>query len=108
MAKILERKEYLGHTVNFKCTTKSYKCKKRIDIPEDQQAIFENTHEAIIDQESLIGCRSSERAGVDPVNWMAKWDCSPASFSVPTVVGRCTITEVQPGRKSKSAMFVGM
>lgn len=50
---ILARKEYLGHTVNFKCTTKSYKSKKRIAIPEDQQMVFENTHEAIIDQDTF-------------------------------------------------------
>ena len=53
VAKILERKEYLGHTVNFKSTTKSYKCKKRIEIPEDQQMVIENTHEAIIDQDTF-------------------------------------------------------
>lgn len=46
---ILSRKEYLGHLVVFKQTIKSYKCKKRINNSEDKQAMFENTHEAIID-----------------------------------------------------------
>lgn len=49
---ILERKEYLGHTVNFKTTMKSYKCKKIIYNDEDKQVVFENTHEAIIDAET--------------------------------------------------------
>lgn len=49
---ILSRKEYLGHLVVFKQTIKSYKCKKRINNSEDKQAIFENTHEAIIDAET--------------------------------------------------------
>lgn len=47
---ILARKEYLGHLVNFKQTIKSYKCNKRINNSEDEQAVFENTHEAIIDE----------------------------------------------------------
>lgn len=49
---ILERKEYLGHTVNFKITMKSYKCKKIICNDEDKQVVFENTHKAIIDVET--------------------------------------------------------
>ena len=49
VASILSRKEYLGHTVNFKTHKKSYKSKKKIDNPESEHMIFENTHEAIID-----------------------------------------------------------
>lgn len=49
VANILEHKEYLGHTVNFKTTRKSFKSKKTIDNPEEKQMVFENTHEAIID-----------------------------------------------------------
>lgn len=48
---ILSYKEYLGHTVNFKTYSKSYKLKKRYETPEDQQMVFENTHEAIVNQE---------------------------------------------------------
>lgn len=49
---ILSQKEYLGHTVNFKTTKKSYKNKKIIFNPEDEQLIFENTHVALINQET--------------------------------------------------------
>ena len=38
---------YLGHTVNFKTTKKSYKSKKKIKNPESEWIIFENTHEPI-------------------------------------------------------------
>ena len=38
---------YLGHTVNFKTTRKSYKSKKKIHNPESEWVIFENTHEPI-------------------------------------------------------------
>ena len=49
--KILRNKDYLGHTVNFKTTRKSYKSKKKIQNPEEKQVVFENTHEALISQE---------------------------------------------------------
>lgn len=46
---MLEKKEYLGHTVNFKTYKQSYKSKKKLHNPEEKQMIFENTHEPIID-----------------------------------------------------------
>ncbi|MDR1496501.1 MAG: recombinase family protein, partial [Clostridiales Family XIII bacterium] len=46
---ILKKKEYLGHTVNFKSTKNSYKDKKNHYVPESEWVIFENTHEPIID-----------------------------------------------------------
>ncbi|MCH5314573.1 MAG: recombinase family protein [Eubacterium sp.] len=50
---MLTRPEYLGHTVNFKTYRKSYKDKKhRYNDPSEWQ-IFENTHEAIIDQDTF-------------------------------------------------------
>ena len=47
---ILERMDYCGHTVNFKSYSKSHKLKKRIPTPKEQQAIFRNTHEAIVEE----------------------------------------------------------
>ena len=49
---LLDKREYLGHTVNFK-TRKHFKDKKSHYVPEDEWTIFENTHEAIIDQETF-------------------------------------------------------
>ena len=49
---ILERREYLGHTVNFKTEKVSYKVKTSVLTPEDKRVISENTHEPIIDQET--------------------------------------------------------
>jgi len=49
IAGIIEKKEYLGHTVNFKTYKQSYKSKKKCTNPEEKHLIFENTHEAIID-----------------------------------------------------------
>lgn len=52
VAKILERREYTGCTVNFKTTKKSYKSKKVIENSPDKWKIFEDTHPAIVDNET--------------------------------------------------------
>ena len=52
VVEILKKREYLGHTVNFK-TRKHFKDKKSHYIDESEWTIFENTHEAIIDQETF-------------------------------------------------------
>lgn len=46
---ILTRMEYLGYTVNFKTSSKSYKEHKNIVNNPDKWAVFENTQEPIID-----------------------------------------------------------
>lgn len=48
---ILERKEYIGATVNFKTYTNSIWDKKQRENPEENRVIFYNTHPAIIEQE---------------------------------------------------------
>lgn len=50
VARILENEVYLGHTVNLRYTTLSYKNKKRVERPENEQVRIENTHDAIIDK----------------------------------------------------------
>ena len=52
VVEILKKQEYLGHTVNFK-TRKHFKDKKSHYVDESEWTIFENTHEAIIDQETF-------------------------------------------------------
>lgn len=53
IARILTRQEYLGHTVNFKTHIKSFKTKKQVRNDPSEWVVFENTHEAIIDQETF-------------------------------------------------------
>ena len=53
LSAILGREEYLGHTVNLRTRTKSYKDKRKVDNPKEDWLIFRNTHEAIIDQETF-------------------------------------------------------
>ena len=50
VAAILDRQEYIGDTVNFKCTTRSYKDKTKVILPKEDRKIFKNTHEPIIDE----------------------------------------------------------
>lgn len=49
---IIERQEYLGHTVLGKTVSENFKTKKRRKASPDELLIFPDTHEAIIDQET--------------------------------------------------------
>ena len=51
IANIVHKREYLGETVNFKTRqTESHKC--RIHTAPEEQMIFPDTHEAIVDEET--------------------------------------------------------
>ncbi len=50
---ILDRPEYIGHTVNFRTHKKSYKNKKTVRNPQEEWLIFENTHEPIVTQQEF-------------------------------------------------------
>ena len=52
IGRILKNEVYLGHTVNCRTRVISYKDKRQVDVPKNEQYRFENTHEAIIDQET--------------------------------------------------------
>ncbi len=52
IAHILEQDAYSGRTTNFKTSMLSYKSKKSIVNSPDKWAVFENTHNAIIDKDT--------------------------------------------------------
>ena len=52
VADMLQNMVYLGHTVNLRYSTKSYKDKKKRERPRSEWLIFEHTHEALVDQET--------------------------------------------------------
>ena len=61
---IIERPEYMGHTVNFRTYKDSYKDKQAKANTQENWVIFENTHEAIIDRETwetAQRCRKTAR-----------------------------------------------
>ena len=49
---ILNRQEYIGDTVNFRSTQRSFKDHTKIDLPKEEWKIFKNHHEPIIDEET--------------------------------------------------------
>ena len=49
---ILEKREYMGHTVLGKTISQNYKTKKRRKAEPEELMIFKNTHEAIVDEET--------------------------------------------------------
>ena len=49
---ILDRQEYIGDTVNFRSTQRSFKDHTKIDLPKESWKIFKNHHEPIIDEET--------------------------------------------------------
>ena len=52
VSKMIEKPEYLGHTVNFRYTKESYKDKRLTKNPREDWAVFEDTHEAIVDPQT--------------------------------------------------------
>ncbi len=53
VAGILSKQEYIGDTVNFRSSTKSFKNKKMVERPQEEWQIFKDTHPAIIDAENF-------------------------------------------------------
>lgn len=53
IAKILSRQEYCGDIINFKTYSKSFKNKKRHENPVENQMVFRDVHEPIVDRETF-------------------------------------------------------
>lgn len=51
VADMLENEIYIGNTLNYRFSTKSYKDKRKIEHPREECLVFENTHPAIISKE---------------------------------------------------------
>lgn len=50
---ILENQVYIGYMVSHKTQTKSFKNKKLVAVPKEDWIVVKNTHEAIVDEETL-------------------------------------------------------
>lgn len=51
LTKLVQRREYMGDTVNFKTCVTEYRG-KRVSVPAEEQLVFPGTHEAIVDEET--------------------------------------------------------
>ena len=60
---ILDRREYLGHTVLGKSVCENFKTKKRRKARPDELLVFENTHEAVIDEETWETAQRMRKRG---------------------------------------------
>ena len=64
IARMIGKPEYAGHTVNFRTNMESYKDKRAKENAREDWVIFENTHPAIVDQdtwETAQRCRTVTR-----------------------------------------------
>ena len=64
VSKIIARPEYAGHTVNLRTAKEHFKDKKTTWKPKEDWLIFENTHEAIVEQaiwDAAQKCRTVKR-----------------------------------------------
>lgn len=50
VAGILDNEVYLGRTVNCRTTVVSFKDKRQVERPQNEQYRFDNTHEALVDE----------------------------------------------------------
>ena len=62
VSRILERVEYLGHTVNFKASKPSFKSKKKVWNSASEWVIFENTQETIIEESVFLVVQNIRQA----------------------------------------------
>ena len=69
VARILEKAEYAGHTVNFKTHRESYKDKTCTRIAKDEWKIFQNTHEPLISQEVFDTVQRLRETKRRPSKW---------------------------------------
>ena len=58
---ILEKQEYMGHTVLGKTVTDNFKTKKRRKAKPEELMIFRNTHDAIVDEETWNNAQRLKR-----------------------------------------------
>lgn len=65
--RILKNKVYLGHTILGKSKKVSLKSKKKINLPEEEWIITENTHQALVTQEMYD--RAQYFIGINTKRW---------------------------------------
>ena len=101
VAGILEKLEYIGHTENFKTTSKNYRSKKRVWNDKEKRRIFEDTHPAIVDRhifETVQEIRKHKRrptATEKSVSFRER-------YSVRTAEQNCTTARQTLSRKIKT------
>lgn len=102
---ILEKKDCLGHTVNFKTYRQSCKSKKEAVESRRKQLVFENTHGAIIDVDTWKRVQElwkSKRARRE----QEKQICFPALCAASTAGKSCITAQAGILKQGKTTLFV--
>jgi len=66
---MLERQEYLGHTILHKSAVINFKLHKSAEVDKDEQYVFPNTHEPIISQELWDSVQRHRKRAVRASAW---------------------------------------
>lgn len=105
VAAILERVEYIGHTENFKTSSKNYRSKKRVWNDKESRKPFENNHPAIIDKYIFNTVQEIRKRKRRPTAWV-KSVSFREKFSVRIVGQNCIITLPITTKNGKTASYV--
>ncbi len=101
---ILEKQEYLGHTVNFKTHRLSYKSKKKLETPPINGRFSRTPLKRLLMKIPLPVCRNFARTNAD-LPEQAKPICSPVPLAVPIVVRNCTTAPAKALKPDKTTSF---
>ncbi len=89
VAHILERKEYLGHTVNFKTYKESFRNKKQRHNPEKKQMVLRIPMSRLLTRTHGRRCNICASTN-DTRRKQEKPICFPGLYTVPTARANCT------------------
>ena len=87
---IVKKPEYMGHTVNFRTRKESYKDKHSVHNSPEDWIIFENTQEAIVDEETWLTVqkiretkhRPTKKGDINPLTGLVYCaDCGAKMFN---------------------------
>jgi DNA invertase Pin-like site-specific DNA recombinase len=97
---IIAKQEYMGHTVNFRTSKKSYKDRRRTKHAPEEWLIFENTTpESWTAKHGASRRSAAKQSAAQARNCKAKPTRSRASCSAMTAGAKCTTTgKRKPGR----------
>ena len=90
--------------VNFRTHRQSYKSKKKIENPQSEWKIFENTHDAIVDEETFYRVQELRKNKPVPPE-PERAICSPVWFTVLTAVKNCTTAPAKTSRSDRITSF---
>ena len=91
---VLRNREYLGHLVCNRSTTKSFKNKKVVQLPKDQWIETPNTHAPIVDQyifdlaQKVVGVKKRENTTGRSNIFVGLLKCSDCSGSLGFIKGK--------------------